>query len=82
MPDKTDEKSGGAVAEVPASKHPEVRTPHASLLNERTNTPNLVDVLVTEETVEKVVRHLSGSAGVGGTTDSHAFQHGCSDLEL
>ena len=74
MPDKIDEKSGDTVAEVLASKHPEARMPVASSLHQYANTPDFVDVDVTEETVEKVARRLSGSAGVGGT-DSHALQH-------
>ena len=73
MPDKTDEKLGLTVAEVPASKHPEARTHDASSLNQRTNAPGFVDVDVTEETVEKIAQRLSGGASAGGI-DSRALQ--------
>jgi hypothetical protein len=56
------------------SKHPDARIPDAVSLHQHNNTPDFVDVDVAEETVEKVARPLSGSAGVGGA-DSHALQH-------
>jgi hypothetical protein len=74
QPGDIDEKSGLSVAKVLASKHPEARTPVASSLHQYENTPDFVDVDVTEDTVEKVARRLSGSAGIGGI-DSLALQH-------
>ena len=74
MPDDIDEKSGDSVADVPASKHPDARTPEASSLHRHNTTPDFVDVDVTEDTVETVARRLFGGAGLGGA-DSHALQH-------
>jgi hypothetical protein len=74
LPDDIDEKSGNTISEVLESKHPDARTPDANSLPKYSNTPDFVDVDITEESVEKVARRLSGSAGLGGT-DSHALQH-------
>ena len=62
------------MAEVLASKHPAARVPDAATLHTYPSTPELVPVDITVDTVEKVARRLSGSAGVGGI-DSHAVQH-------
>ena len=74
MPIDTDEKSGDSVEAVLKSKHPDARTPTAETLPKYNNLPDFVDVDITEDSVEKVARRLSGSAGVGGT-DIHALQH-------
>jgi hypothetical protein len=59
--------------EVLESKHPHARIPDANSLPNYSQTPNYVDVGITEECVKKVAQCLSSSAGLGGT-DSHALQ--------
>ena len=74
LPDTIDEVTGDSVTEVLKSKHPDARTPDTSQFPTYPNTPNFVDLDVTEEVVEAVASKLSGSAGLGGV-DSQALQH-------
>ena len=74
MPDDIDEKTGDSVAQTLKSKHPDARTPETPSLFDYPTTPDFVDVDITTDTVEKVARRLSGSAGLGGV-DSHTLRH-------
>jgi hypothetical protein len=74
MPDEIDMKSGDSVAEALASKHPEARIPDAHNLPTYSETPDFVDVDITESVVEHVASRLSGAAGPGGA-DAHALSH-------
>jgi hypothetical protein len=56
------------------SKHPHARIPDGDSFPNYSQTPDSVNVDLTEECVKKVPDSLSGSAGLGGT-DSHALQH-------
>eukprot|EP00978_Attheya_sp_CCMP212_P038941 scaffold198092_cov45-Attheya_sp.AAC.1 len=56
------------------SKHPPARIPEVEDLEEYDTLPEFVRVDITDETVEKVVRRLSGAAGPGGT-DAMSLQH-------
>jgi hypothetical protein len=72
MPGDIDEKTGDSVANVLKSKHPDARVPDASLLPTYSETPDFVDLSITEDVVETVAKRLAGSAGLGGT-DAHAL---------
>ena len=74
MPDDVDEKSGDLVSEVLASKHPIGRDVEISSLPIFESYPELINIEVTEDSVEKVARGLSGSAGPSGI-DSVAMSH-------
>jgi hypothetical protein len=74
MPNETDPKSGDSVAEALASKHPEARTPDVCNLPTYSETPDFVDVDITESVVQHVGSRLSGAAGPGGA-DAHALSH-------
>ena len=74
QPNDIDEKTGDSVETVLRSKHPDARIPKPESLPQYANTPDFVEVDITEGAVEKVARRLSGSAGLGGT-DSHALKH-------
>jgi hypothetical protein len=74
LPDEIDEKTGDTVLEVLQSKHPESRVPDISLMEEYDSLPDFVELDITADTVEKVARRLSGSAGPGGT-DASDLQH-------
>jgi hypothetical protein len=63
LPDDIDEKTGDSVKEVLESKHPHARMPDVTSLPTYINTPDFVELDVTEEAVKKVARRLSGSAG-------------------
>ena len=69
-----DSKTHEPVIDVLKSKHPDARVLDASVLEDYKTLPNLVELDITEETVEQVARRLLGSAGPGGT-DSAAVQH-------
>jgi hypothetical protein len=62
-----DEKSGNSVAEALQSKHPNARVADPSQLPSYSQTPEFIDVDITDEIVKKVARQLSRSAGAGGT---------------
>jgi hypothetical protein len=74
QPNDINEKTGDLVETVLISKHPDARIHKPESLPKYDNSPDFVDVDITEEAVEKVARQLSGSAGLGGT-DSHALKH-------
>jgi hypothetical protein len=74
VPNNTDKKSGDSVAEALQSKNPDARIADVSQLPSYIETPDFVDLDITDEIVKKVARRLSGSAGVGGS-DSHALLH-------
>jgi hypothetical protein len=74
LPDDVDEKTGNTISEVLESKHPHARILDANSLPKYNQTPNFVNVDITEEAVKKVARRLSGITGLGGT-DSIALQH-------
>jgi hypothetical protein len=74
MPDENDDKTGDSVATVLESKHPDARVPNVSFLPTFPNTPDFMDLDITEDSVEKVAGRLSGSAGLGGT-DAQALSH-------
>jgi hypothetical protein len=74
LPRKIDDKLGDTVEEVLLSKHPAARVPDTAKMPNFSEVPDLVDLDITNETVEKVASRLSGSAGVGGS-DSHAVSH-------
>jgi len=65
--DDIDEKTGLSVEKVLESKHPDACTPDLPFFNDYKSMPEFVDVHITEDTVEKVAHHLTGSAGIGGT---------------
>jgi hypothetical protein len=70
----TNKKSGNSVSEVPQSKHPDVRMPSTETLTASyPSQPDFVPLNITEDLVESVARHLSGSAGLAGL-DSHTLQ--------
>jgi hypothetical protein len=70
LPDDIDEKNGDTVREVLESKHPELRAPDVSFLEECDTLPDFVEPGVTSDTIEKVARRLGGSGGPGGTDAS------------
>ncbi len=74
MPDDIDEKTGDSVTTVLESKHPDARVPDVSFFQSYPNTPDFVDLDITEDSVEKVAGRLSGSAGLGGS-DAYACSH-------
>jgi len=74
LPEEIDNKTGDTVKEVLESKHPNLRVPDISLMEEYETLPDHVDLDITADTVERVARRLSGSAGPGGT-DASDLQH-------
>jgi hypothetical protein len=72
-PDDIDEKSGDTIQSVLESKHPDARTPGVDALTGYPFLPDLVDLDITEDTIEVAARCLSGGAGLGGT-DAHVLQ--------
>jgi hypothetical protein len=74
IPSNKDKKSGDSVAEALQSKHPDARVADPTQLPSYSETPDFVDLDITDEIVEKVARQLSGSAGASGT-DPHALTH-------
>ncbi len=74
LPDEIDAKTGDTVLDVLQSKHPDMRVPDIALMEEYDTLPDFVELDITADTVEKVARRLSGSAGPGGT-DSADLQH-------
>ncbi len=81
QPNDIDEKTGDSVETVLRSKHPDARIPKPESLPQYDNTPDFVEVDITEDTVAKVARRPSGSAGLGGP-DSHALKHWLRQLGL
>ena len=74
LPDEIDAKTGDTVLDVLQSKHPDMRVPDIALMEEYDTLPDFVELDITADTVEKVARRLSGSAGPGGT-DSADLPH-------
>ena len=66
MPGHADTKSGDLVAETLTSKHTDGRDVDIKNLLTFDECPELIDVLVTDDNVEEVAKHLSGSAGLLG----------------
>ena len=73
-PQDIDDKSGKTVIDALRDKHPPMREPGAAAMPTFDTTPCLVDLDITEGTVEAVASKLSGSAGLGGM-DSVALKH-------
>ena len=59
-------KTNKPVWEVFKSKHSKARTPSDEALPTYPTTPDLVDLDITSDVVERVASKLSGSAGLGG----------------
>eukprot|EP00978_Attheya_sp_CCMP212_P019497 scaffold54738_cov30-Attheya_sp.AAC.1 len=74
LPTDIDEKSGLPVIDVLHSKHPPARVPEVEDLEEYDTLPEFIRVDITDETMEKVVRCLSGAGGPGGT-DAMSLHH-------
>jgi hypothetical protein len=72
--DEIDEKTGDLVAEVLNFRHPEAKIPDVRHLPTNAERPVLTYIDVTPDVVERLARHLSGSAGLGGS-DAHALTH-------
>jgi len=73
-PDDPDSKTGRPVREILEAKHPRLRDVHHLQLKEYDELPEFEDVVITGDTVEKVARRLSGSAGLINF-DSHAMKN-------
>jgi hypothetical protein len=68
-------KSRLPVTDVLALKHPDVRSPDVNALPFYEIVPEfIVEVDVTEDSVEKTARKLSGGTGLGGV-DSYTLKH-------
>ena len=64
-PDDIDSKSKKPVSEVLIDKHPELRRDVAvTTLEEYNSVPEFQEVIITDETVERVAKKLTGSAGL------------------
>eukprot|EP00978_Attheya_sp_CCMP212_P005533 scaffold12431_cov57-Attheya_sp.AAC.8 len=74
LPNDIDDKSGLPVIDTLCSKHPPERIPEVDDLEDYDTLPEFVRVDITDETVEKVVRRLSGAAGPRGM-DATSLQH-------
>jgi hypothetical protein len=74
LPDDLCTKSGQPVADVLASKHPDVRSPDVNALPFYEIVPEFIEVDGTEAFVEKTARKLSGGAGLGGI-HSYTLKH-------
>ena len=74
MPGDVGEKTGDLVSEILESKHPVVRDVKISSLPIFESCPELINIEVTEDNVEKVANRLSGSAGPSGI-DSMSISH-------
>ena len=74
LPNDIDDKSGLPVIDALRSKHPPERIPEVDDLEDYDTLPEFVRVDITDETVEKEARCLSGAAGPGGT-DASSLQH-------
>ena len=61
LPDDIDEKTGDTLREVLVSKHPELRAPDISTLEEHDTVPDFLELEFTADAVEKVARQLGGS---------------------
>jgi hypothetical protein len=55
------------------SKHPDARTPDVAALTDYLFLPDLVDLNITEDSIEVTARCLSRGAGLGGM-DAHTLQ--------
>lgn len=73
-PNDIDGKSGQPVKDVLVSKHPPMREPGPSAMQDYESVPDFLDLDITQDTVELVAPHLSGSAGPCGL-DSVEFKH-------
>jgi hypothetical protein len=75
LPNEVDAKTGEYVIDVVLkSKHPDARILDASKLEDYEETPDFVDLDITEEVVKQIARRLFGSAGPGGS-DAQSIQH-------
>ena len=74
MPGDTDEKTGDLIKVTLAAKHPEARDVDVADLPDFDSCPTLIDNVVIVESVERVAKKLSGSAGPSGV-DSIAMSH-------
>jgi hypothetical protein len=64
LPNEIDDKTGNTVEEVLLSKHPEARVPDASKMPKFSELPDLVELSITDDIVQKVASRLMGSAEV------------------
>ena len=69
-----DSKTGNLIKETLKSKYPEGRDVSVENLPEFESCPEMIDIVVTEENVEKVAKRLSSSAGLSGI-DSLSMSH-------
>ena len=80
LPTDIDEKSGKLVKDVLLAKHPNPREPGPAALKNYPKLPEFVSLDVTEDIMEKTLRNLSDSAGLGGmdslTLKYLLLQHG------
>ena len=74
LPEDVDSKTGDLVKETLKSKHPESRDVSVENLPEFESCLEMIDIVVTEENVEKPVKGLSSSAGPSGI-DSLSMSH-------
>jgi hypothetical protein len=74
LPGDIGEKSSNEVSKVLESKHPAAKAPSTEALQPYPELLEFTDLNVTEDSVEKVARHLSGAAGLGGT-NACALKH-------
>ena len=69
-----DSKAGDIIKEILKSKHLEGRDVSVENLPEFDSCPEMIDIVVTEENIEKVAKKLSGSADPSGI-DSLMMSH-------
>ena len=65
-PDEIDDKSGKTVIDALRDKHPPMREPAEAAMHTYDITPSLIDLDITEDTVESVASKISGSTGLSG----------------
>jgi hypothetical protein len=61
LPEDRDDKTGDSVLDVLQTKHPSARVPDTSVTEVSGTLPDLVEIDIMEEVVEKVARQLTGS---------------------
>ena len=77
LPDYRDEKTGDTVLDVLQSKHPDARVPDTSVMEEYATLPDLVEIDITEEVVEKVARRLTQAVPDQGERTRLLSNNGC-----
>ena len=74
MPGDVDSKTGDLVSETLKAKHPDGRDVNVESVPTFDSCPDLIDIQVTDDAVEEVAKHLSGSAGPSGIDSSSLSQ--------